>query len=82
VIALVFFERLDLPREIFDSDAGILRGGQLVGHPIALSRSARTALDANRTRGAVSSWLRPAAPRLYRQASGRVWLDVLPAGAR
>lgn len=77
VVAVVFFELLDLPREVFDSDAVILRGGRLVGSPIALSRAAQTALQASRPRDALSTWFPSAAPRLYRQADGRVWLDVL-----
>ncbi len=77
VVAVVFFEHLDLPREIFDSDAVILLSGRLVGAPIPLSRSAKRALEANRPQDALSTWFPSAAPRLYRQADGRVWLDVL-----
>jgi hypothetical protein len=77
VFAVVFFELQDLPREIFDSDALLLRGGKLVGEPLPLSRAARTALDAGRPRDALSTWFPAAAPRLFRAADGRVWLDVL-----
>jgi hypothetical protein len=55
----------------------LLRGGQLVGGPIALSRNARTAIDAKRGDDALATWFASPAPRLYRQADGRVWLDVL-----
>jgi hypothetical protein len=77
VAAVVFFEHEDLPREVFDSDALILRSGKLIGTPIALSQGAKAALEAGRPRDALSTWFPSAAPRLYRQADGRVWLDVL-----
>ncbi len=77
VVAVVFFEHMDLPRGIFDSDALILRGGQPAAAPLALSRGAKSALDADSPRDALSTWFPCAAPRLYRQPDGRVWLDVL-----
>ena len=77
VVAVVFFDYQDQTHEAFDSDALLLRGGRLVGAPIALSRNAKTALDANRPDDALATWFASAAPRLYRQADGRVWLDIL-----
>jgi hypothetical protein len=77
VVAVVFFEHLDLPREVFDSDAVILRSGHLAGPPIELSRNATTAFNAQRPRDALSTWFPSAAPRLYHERDGRVWLDVL-----
>jgi hypothetical protein len=77
VLAVVFFDYQNQNREVFDSDALLLRGGRLVGAPVALSRNAKTALDANRPDDALATWFASAAPRLYHQADGRVWLDVL-----
>ena len=77
VVAVVFFDYQDQSHETYDSDALLLRGGRLVGRPIALSRNARTAIDAKRGDDALATWFAIAAPRLYRQADGRVWLDVL-----
>ena len=77
LLAVVFFDYQDQAREVFDSDALLLRGGRLVGAPIALSRNAKTAIDANRPDDALATWFPSAAPRLYRQADGRVWLDIL-----
>ena len=77
VLAVVFFELTDLPREIFDSDVVVLRAGRVVGEPLALSRTARTALGSGRAGDALSTWFPCAAPRLFRHAGGRVWLDVL-----
>jgi len=77
VVAVVFFDHQDQNREVFDSDALILRNGRLIGGPIPLSRNAKTALDAKRPDDALATWFASAAPRLYRQADGRVWLDVL-----
>jgi hypothetical protein len=77
VVAVVFFDYQDQSREVFDSDALLLRNGRLIGAPIPLSRNAKTALDAKRPDDALATWFASAAPRLYRQADGRVWLDVL-----
>jgi hypothetical protein len=76
-VAVVFFDHQDQSREAFDSDALVLRNGHLIGAPIPLSRNAKTALDAQRPDDALATWFASAAPRLYRQADGRVWLDVL-----
>ncbi|MDO8477673.1 MAG: hypothetical protein Q7W02_16030 [Candidatus Rokubacteria bacterium] len=77
VVAVVFFDYQDQSHEAYDSDALLLRGGKIVGAPIMLSRNARTAIDAKRADDALASWFPTAAPRLYRPADGRVWLDVL-----
>src|SRR5262249_30879555 len=77
VMAVVFFDHQDPGREMFDSDALLLRGGRVVGAPLPLSRGAKAALDANRPDDGVSTWVATAAPRLYRPAGGGVWLDVL-----
>ncbi|HUG37081.1 MAG TPA: hypothetical protein VML54_09045, partial [Candidatus Limnocylindrales bacterium] len=77
VVAVVFFARPDLPAEVFDSDAVVLRGGRIAGAPIPLSRMAETARDGN----ALSTWFPTAAPRLYRRPDGRVWLDVLESAS-
>lgn len=77
VVAVVFFDNQDQSHEAFDSDFLLLRGGRVVGGPIALSRNAKAAIDANRGDDALASWFATAAPRLYRPATGRVWLDVL-----
>ena len=77
VVAVVFFDYQDQSHEAFDSDVMLLRGGKVVGAPIMLSRNAKTAIDANRADDALATWFATAAPRLYRPAGGRVWLDVL-----
>jgi hypothetical protein len=77
VVAVVFFDYQDQSHEVFDSDALLLRKGRLIGAPIPLSRNAKTALDAKRPDDALATWFASAAPRLYRAADGRVWLDVL-----
>jgi hypothetical protein len=74
VVALVFFELRDYPREIFDSDAVIVRGGIVEGPPIPLSQMARRAA---RWQDALGNWFPSAAPRLHRSKDGRVWLDTL-----
>lgn len=58
-----------------------MRGGRVAGAPLPLSRMARTALDAGRPGDALSTWFPTAAPRLHRDARGRVWLDVLHTAA-
>jgi hypothetical protein len=77
VVAVVFFDNQDQSHEAFDSDVLLLRGGRVVGAPIPLSRNARGAIDANRGPDATASWFTTPAPRIYRQADGRAWLDVL-----
>jgi hypothetical protein len=77
VVAVVFFDHQDQSHEAYDADARLLRGGRLIGAPIVLSRNAKTAIDAKRGDDAVATWFATAAPRLYRQGDGRVWLDVL-----
>jgi len=77
VAAVVFFDYQDQSHEAFDSDVVLLRGGKVVGAPIALVRNAKTAIDANHAADALATWFATAAPRLYRPADGRVWLDVL-----
>ena len=74
VVAVVFFELRDYPREIFDSDAVIVRGGVVEGPPIPLSQMARRAA---RWQDALGNWFPSAAPRLHRSKDGRVWLDTL-----
>ena len=64
VVAVVFFDYQDQSHEAFDSDALLLRGGRLVGAPIALSRNAKTAIDANRGDDAVAPGSRPPRPAL------------------
>ena len=77
MVAVVFFDYQDQSHEAFDSDVLFLRGGRLAAGPIALSRNAKTAIDAKRGDDALAAWFPVAAPRLYRQGDGRVWLDVL-----
>lgn len=77
VAAVVFFDNQDQSHEAFDSDVLLLRGGKVIGAPIVLSRNAKTAIDTKRGDDALATWFATAAPRLYRQADGRVWLDVL-----
>ena len=57
--------------------AGI--GALIQEAPADESQAVRTqpALDAKRPDDALATWFASAAPRLYRQADGRVWLDVL-----
>jgi hypothetical protein len=74
VVALVFFELRGYPREVFDSDAVVIRGGAVAGPPIAVSQMARRA---RRVEDALGNWFPSAAPRLHRRADGRVWLDTL-----
>ena len=74
VVALVFFELRDYPREIFDSDAVILRDGTVDGPPIPVSQMARRA---KRPADALGNWFPSTAPRLHRQPDGRLWLDTL-----
>jgi hypothetical protein len=74
VVALVFFELRGYPREIFDSDAVIIRDGAVEGPPIPVSQLARRA---KRWEDALGNWFPSAAPRIHRQADGRLWLDTL-----
>ena len=74
VVALVFFELRDYPREIFDSDAVILRDGTVDGPPIPVSQMARRA---KRPADALGTWFPSTAPRIHRQPDGRLWLDTL-----
>ena len=77
VVAAVFFDYQDQSHEAFDVDALVLRDGKIVGKPIPLSRNAKAAIDANRGDDALAAWFSTPAPRIYRQADGRAWLDVL-----
>jgi hypothetical protein len=74
VVALVFFELRGYPREVFDSDAVIVRGGVVEDPPIPVSQMARRA---KRPEEALGNWFPSTAPRLHRQPDGRVWLDTL-----
>ena len=65
----LFFDYQDQNREVFDSDALLLRNGRLIGAPIPLSRNAKTALDAKRPDDALATWFASAAPRLHRQVA-------------
>lgn len=75
-LAVVFFDVTDADQR-FDVDARVVRGGVVEGAPIALSRLAVAAVEAGRTEDAPSVWFPSAAPRLYRDARSRAWLDVL-----
>ena len=77
VVAVVFFDNQDQSHEAFDADALLLRGGKIVGKPIPLVRNAKMAIDANHGDDALASWFTTPAPRIYRQADGRAWLDVV-----
>ena len=77
VVAVVFFDNQDQSHEAFDADALLLRGGKIVGKPIPLTRNAKAAIDANRGDDALATWFTTPAPRVFRQADGRAWLDVL-----
>ena len=46
-----------------------------------LSRLARMTAAAGKEKTALSSWFPVAAPRLFRHANGRIWLDVLTTAA-
>lgn len=74
VVALVFFELRGYPREIFDSDAVIVRDGAVDGAPIPVSQMARRA---KRPADALGNWFPSTAPRVHRQPDGRLWLDTL-----
>lgn len=74
VVALVFFELRGYPREIFDSDAVIVRDGVVDGPPIPVSQMARRA---KRWEDALGNWFPSTAPRIHRQPDGRLWLDTL-----
>jgi hypothetical protein len=49
----------------------------VVGTPIPLVRNARAAIEAHHGDDALAAWFTTPAPRIYRQADGRAWLDVL-----
>jgi hypothetical protein len=74
VVALVFFELRDYPREVFDSDAIVIRGGAVDPSPIPVSTMARRA---KRPADALGNWFPSTAPRIHRQPDGRLWLDTL-----
>ena len=75
-IAVVFFDTTD-GEHLLDYDARLLRGGNIEGTPIVLSRLARMTAVGGKQKEALSSWFPVAGPRLFRHANGRVWLDVL-----
>lgn len=74
VVALVFFELQGQLREIFDSDAVVVRDGVVDGPPIPVSQMARRA---KRPADVLGSWFPSAAPRIHRQPDGHLWLDTL-----
>jgi hypothetical protein len=80
-IAVVFFDRSH-GNHILDFDGRVLRNGVLQGGPIGITRLARTdAVDDHRLQNALSAWFPTAAPRLFHDSNGRVWLDVLYTAA-
>jgi hypothetical protein len=77
VLAVLFVDRVPGAGLRFDSTARVLRDGRLEGPAIPLTRTAREAVEAGRPREAWSTWFPCAAPRVFRDADGRAWLDVL-----
>jgi len=75
-IAVVFFDTTD-GEQLLDYDARVLRSGNVEAAPIVLSRLARMTSAGGKRQEALRSWFPIAAPRLFRHANGRVWLDVL-----
>jgi ABC transporter substrate binding protein len=77
VLAVLFFDTIPRAGLRLDSAARVVRDGRLEGPAILLTRSARDAVAAGRAREAWSTWFPCAAPRVYRGADRRAWLDVL-----
>ena len=77
VLGVLFFDTVPRAGLRLDSAVRVLRDGRLEGPPIPLTRLARDAVAAGRAREAWSTWFPCAAPRVFRGAAGRAWLDVL-----
>src|SRR5262249_31889216 len=77
VLVTVFFAPSGLPEEVFDADLAGLGAGRPTGQRVELVALARAARAAGRPADAVGTWFPSPAPRLYRDAQGRAWLDVL-----
>jgi hypothetical protein len=77
VLAALFVDTVPAVGKRFDAVARVLRDGRLDGPPIRLTRAARDAVGSGHPERAWSTWFPVAAPRVFRSADGRAWLDVL-----
>ena len=77
-VAVTFYEVMDRGHSAgFDSVARIIRRGVADGAPLPLTRAVQAAVAAGKPELALSTWFPAAAPRIYRAADGRAWLDLL-----
>jgi hypothetical protein len=61
----------------FDAVARVIANGKMVGEPIPVAQWVRRSIDAGTPDAALSAKFPAAAPRLYRDPKGRLWLDLL-----
>jgi hypothetical protein len=61
----------------FDALARVLRGGIADPEPIPITEFARKSIEQRKPEAALSTRFAVAAPQLYRDAQGRIWLDLL-----